>query len=867
MTTEAERKLARARVAAKLKEISKNTGHKIVEGADKAIEGAKKTGPKIKEAGSKIASGTNTVRDKVAKVIESKKPGAKEKVKQAKEAYEKNKPKVKESIKTGTEKVKTSAESLKNKAENKARSTAAKNKPLATRPTTNAGGGGGKNLIPYKNPQTKPTPKPSAGKSGNLLRILKKHGSPSLIASLAEEGTRIAGNLSLDKDKTRAENLRTQDQLGPLAPVGVDIYNPDEFNGPHRQYAAGIGEWWDRTDVSAAAKYNALEALWNPNWKAPTEGNFPEAEPTGRGAEVARLTADADARLSGAVQAANIPLGQGATTLTGLQTLRRGLNDQNIVTQNPENPDYAGQRKAFATVADNIGDATPENVALALEQTGVNPDLQQQVGLTQTQGIAPLVGYDKTGRPIQVAGSEISTLQNFRPAVNEDKTAAPYGSGGGEIRRRLQPDGSMLFTDMPQAGAVPSTETIPSLDADLRANTPQFGQKAIDETLRHLDTNERSVDSLARLGSNTGPGSGIRVLGGTQRMRDRNARYRAQERTALQNNIDNAWGQMLKGTNDPLPESTVNALRGRRADPNAPPPLRSLEEIAAIEDPTQRRAALMQRRETSRMHAAAELETLLNPEAVRMAVDPTGEFYNAPQRSKRREYTERAEAYQDVISTQIQAKYGLGQRDATDALDPYNSGMNALDVAEFNRENLEFNLRQADRNKVETTSVIDKMAPPDKDGKQTKKHKELTRLATEHGIFDANMSEAERSKTIAGIAMVKELRRIYPAGTDKALDALIEKAGPNEIALSFANLVEAGEIEIEDPSFFRGLVQPFTWDAMQGVDEMGAELQEFWNPYGSRMIKLRRGNDRISVEEFAEELGIDQDELRLHGVR
>jgi len=887
MSTESERKaaieeakrIARQKVA-QAKAAAERAKAKAPEVTAKAKAGAKKAVDKVKETAKtnapKVKAGAKNVADKVKDKVKS--------------TVETNKPKVEKAAKAGTEKVKAGAEKVKASAESTAEKVKAKVEKVKAPKTAAGGGGGGKNIVktgqmvPYEPPPAKKPPVPKgASMIGKIIR------SPSLIAGAAEEGARYVGNKSLDADTERAENLRTQDQLGPLAPVGTDAAGlENEWDLPSwvptpRRYAGGLGEWWDRTDVSEAAKYNAKELfgfkpLADISLRAPTESNFPEAAPTGRGADLERLSADSDAKLTGAVTAADIPVGQGSQTLQDMQALRGGLNEQDIAGQ-----DYATQREGFAAAADELSMESPENVTAALEQAGVNPDLQQQIGLRQTEGVAPLVQYDETGRPIKAAGPAVDTLQEYRP------DGEPFGAGGGEIRRRLQPDGSMLFTDMPQEGSVVSKETIPSLDADLRRNTPQWGQQAIDSTLDHLRRNEAATNELATLvnrgtpvhtgprvqiaggrplpprpANNTGPGMGIRVLGGVKRMEDRNRSYRIKELEQLRRNVDNSFRQATRGTNDPLPGSNVRALEGRVAPPSPMDGLPSIEEIGQMEDPIQRRAALMQREEATRSMAAEEMQSMLTPEAVAMAVDPTNELRGAPQRSKRREYTERAEAYQTVVLAQISAKYGLRQRSDPGALDDSNMGYDALDVAKFRDGQLRNQDARLDRGRKETQTVIDRLAPAGKDG-PSRLNRRMSEIATQAGIFDdPDMSNSDRETGIIGASMVSELRKIYPKGVDTALDNMIQETEPGEVAQTFLGMIESGEIEIEDPSLGRAIVKlsGATWDSQQGMDELGAWIQQLWNEPGSRMIRLRGNNDVISQEEFQQEL--EQSGLRLN---
>jgi len=911
MSTESERKaaieeakrLAREKVAqakaaaAKLKAKAPAAKAKVKATVKKGVEATKE---KIKTNAPKVKASAQSAADKVKAKVKS--------------TVETNKPKVEKAAKAGTEKVKATADKVKAKVET------ARAKPGA------GGGGGGKNIIktgqmvPYEPPAAK---KPPVPKGPSMIgRIIR---SPSVIAGAAEEGARYVGNKSLDADTERAANLRTQDQLGPLAPVGEDAAGlKNEADLPNwvptpRRYAGGLSEWWDRTDVSEAAKYNAKQAVKGfgittgerepgesvtdfalrmaestvPDWKAPTEGNFPEETPTGRGAELERLHTDSDARLTGAVTGADIPVGEGGQTLSDLQALRGGLDEQDITGR-----DYAGQREAFAAAADDFNPASPENATAALEVAGVNPDLQQQIGLRQTEGVAPLVEYDADGRPVNAAGPTVDTLQEFRPPGEDGSSPVPFGAGGGEIRRRRQPDGSMLFTDMPQEGTVVSKETIPEIDASLRRNTPQWGQQAIDSTLDHLRRNETATNELATianrgtpiydnrmriagtkplrpLGNNTGPGMGLRVLGGVERMRTRNLNYRNRELAQLRRNVDNSFRQATRGTNDPLPDSKVRALEGRVRPPSPMDNLPSLEQIGQMEDPIARRAALMQREEGLRAMASEEMQTMLHPQAIAMAVDPTGELRGQPQRSKRREYGERVEAYQEVVLAQISAKYGLRQRSNPGALDDDSQGYDALDVAKFRSGQLRDRDERASRGRKETQTVIDRLAPAGKDGQPSRVNRRMSEIATQAGIFDnPNMSNSERETGIIGASMVSELRRIYPKGVDTALDNLVSESESGEVAQTFLGLIESGEIEIQDPSLGRAIVKlsGATWDSQQGMDELGAWIQQLWNAPGSRMIKLRGNNDVISQEEFQQELRqsglrVDDEAFRRQGVR
>jgi hypothetical protein len=678
--------------------------------------------------------------------------------------------------------------------------------PTGNNPPAPPGGGGGGGAAGAAD---------DAAKKSLLSRVLKNpvvRGAN--VASVVATGANYLGDKALDSDEQRAADLREGSQLGPLAPSGGDVYRDDGLATPLRSGAMGIDEWWDRTDISEAAK--SYFTTPPQNWKAPTEANFPEAVPTGRGynAQV-RRGLDDQALMDAAVSPGAV---------TSMQDLRRNLS----TAVDPETG-YPDQRGQFAAAAEGVA-GSPEELTDSLYNLGVNPDLQQQVGLRQRRGIAPLVGYNANGRPTGIRNTDTDVMVH---AAQDE----PIGASTGRIRSRMQDDGSVLLTDLPQAGTLPGTQD------QLRGvlDVPQFGQEAIDSTVDHLNRNRITS---ARLAGEHAAGN-LHVLGGPEKMLTKNKAYRDREQRVLRQNVDEGFGAMREGREANLRDS------GRR-DPLDTLP--TFAEINAIEDEGARRAAIMDRQVRAGRLASAELQHMTSPRAIQQAVDPTGQLGRSKNRRDRDELRERRDAYLEQQKDAISAKYGVNQD--VDSLDASNTSLKStLEMLKFQRDGIKFNSEQADRAADRTDAMITRLDPEGASG--------LQQDALTIGLYDdPSLSDQQRNDALSALQTMRALSEIYPSMKSE-FQELLANTPPENVYQTFRNYFEDGTLELRNPGFWHGLGQVFQWDAMQGMDEIGADLiNMFTRGQPQKMVGKPSRGDSISLEELSEEMGTDEAQLR-----
>jgi hypothetical protein len=252
--------------------------------------------------------------------------------------------------------------------------------------------------------------------------------------------------------------------------------------------------------------------------------------------------------------------------------------------------------------------------------------------------------------------------------------------------------------------------------------------------------------------------------------------------------------------------------------------------------------------------ASAELQHMTSPRAIQQAVDPTGQLGRSKNRRDRDELRERRDAYLEQQKDAISAKYGVNQD--VDSLDASNTSLKStLEMLKFQRDGIKFNSEQADRAADRTDAMITRLDPEGASG--------LQQDALTIGLYDdPSLSDQQRNDALSALHTMRALSEIYPSMKSE-FQELLANTPPENVYQTFRNYFEDGTLELRNPEFVHGIGQFFQWDAMQGMDEIGADLiNMFTRGQPHKMIGKPSRGDSISLEELSEEMDIDEAQLR-----